>query len=379
MRFRRRQFLLLLGALVAANFATAAKAALPIELEVAVTQSAPLGAMQDWGKLLADMDLARLRLRGARHGEKPSITPSGDGAQKRYRVVAMLNHRDQLIFPGRAFGRGDIQRLREFLAALPERTEEQGVERGIFDLTRPQFEELYKDLAGVVEIKTKGAPLESSVAVLTREVKTPVQIDADSRSILAGANPIAVELKGLSTGTALAIALRPAGLAVVPMQRRGQPLVLHVVRLDPKKESWPPGWKTTETPRQLAPAMYRVTTIEINAYSLEQALQALEPHMGVPLVFDERILAARRIEPAKIQVKFPNRRTYVRRAVDTVLSQARLGGELRIDEAGKPFYWLTAWGPDNPREQFSPPSSQDQQGRAEGSEESSARTDAPLR
>jgi hypothetical protein len=122
--------------------------------------------------------------------------------------------------------------------------------------------------------------------------------------------------------------------------------------------------------------MYRVTTIEINAYSLEQALQALEPHMGVPLLFDERMLNARRIEPAKIQVKFPNRRTYVRRAVDTVLSQARLGGELRIDEAGKPFYWMTAWGPDNPREQFSSSSSQ---GPSERSEESSARTDAPPR
>jgi hypothetical protein len=372
----RSRSLTYLGAFLAAAFAATAHAVLPIELEVAVAQSAPLGAMQDWGKLLADMDFSRLRLRGARHGEKPSITSSGDGAQKRYRVVAMLNHRDQLVFPGRSFGRGDIQRLKEFLSALPEKTEEQGVERGIFDLTRPQFEDIYKDLAGVVEESTKGLPLQLAFAELTQSRKTPVQIDADVNSLLAGAKPIAIELKGFSAGTALAIALRPAGLAIVPIQPRGGPLALHVIRLDPKNESWPPGWKPTETPRELVPAMYRVTTIEINAYSLQQALQALEPHMGVPLVFDERIVAARRINPAKIQVKFPNRRTYIRRAVDTVLSQARLSGELRIDEAGKPFYWITAWGPDNPRERFSRPSSQ---GHSERSEESSARSEAPLR
>jgi hypothetical protein len=51
----------------------------------------------------------------------------------------------------------------------------------------------------------------------------------------------------------------------------------------------------------------------------------------------------------KIEVKFPNRKTYVRRAFDHVLSQGRLTGEFRVDEAGRPFYWITQLGPHIPK------------------------------
>jgi hypothetical protein len=95
----------------------------------------------------------------------------------------------------------------------------------------------------------------------------------------------------------------------------------------------------------MAPAMYRFTTIEISGYTLAKAIEALTPHMGVPLLFDQRIIAERSIDTAKIEVKFPNRRTYVRRAFDNVLSQGHLTGEFRVDEAGRPFYWITQPGP----------------------------------
>jgi len=93
--------------------------------------------------------------------------------------------------------------------------------------------------------------------------------------------------------------------------------------------------------------MYRFTTIEITGHPLRQAVDALAPHMGLPLYFDDRILAERGIDLAKVQVKHPNRRTYVRRALDHVLSQGHLVGEVRVDEAGRPFYWISQFGPDN--------------------------------
>jgi hypothetical protein len=39
----------------------------------------------------------------------------------------------------------------------------------------------------------------------------------------------------------------------------------------------------------------------------------------------------------------------VKRVVDFVLNKIRLSGELRVDEAGQPFYWATMIGPDSPR------------------------------
>jgi hypothetical protein len=35
--------------------------------------------------------------------------------------------------------------------------------------------------------------------------------------------------------------------------------------------------------------------------------------------------------------------------VDRLLSQARLASELRVDEGGNAFFWITQFGPQSPR------------------------------
>jgi hypothetical protein len=145
------------------------------------------------------------------------------------------------------------------------------------------------------------------------------------------------------------MALRSAGLALVPEQPSGKPFVVRIVRVAPNQFSWPVGWKSDKAPRQTAPAMYRTTTIEISKYTLEQALEALGPHMGVPLIVDDYSISRFNPDFIKTEVKFPKRKTYIRRAVDAILGQARVSGELRVDEAGQPFYWITKFGPDSPK------------------------------
>ena len=83
-------------------FASAiAQAALPIDIEVAAEAGSPFGAMQEWGKLLNEMDLARVRLRGANGGDEPSVTSTGEGESQRFKLVGILNRRDQLDLPWR--------------------------------------------------------------------------------------------------------------------------------------------------------------------------------------------------------------------------------------------------------------------------------------
>jgi len=328
--------------------ATACHAALPIDLEVAVAQAAPFGAMQEWGKRLNELGLAGVRLRGANAGDKPSITPSGTGPAQRFRVIGVLNNRDQLVLPGGAFGQGDMARLKQFFETLPAKEAERGIERGIFGLTQPQFEQLYDDLSLIVTSPTKGVPLPALLGSLSDKLTVPLQIDHDAQGPLERAKPLGVELKDMSLGTVLAIALRTAGLGLLPEQPPGKPFVLRVVRAADKQECWPIGWKPEQTPQQMAPAAHRFTTIEISGYSLAQAVAALTPHMGIPLLFDEHTIAERNIDLAKIQVRFPNRKTYVRRAFDNVLGQGHLTGQFRVDEAGRPFYWITQLGPPRP-------------------------------
>jgi hypothetical protein len=324
-----------------------AQAALPIDIEVAAEAGSPFGAMQEWGKLLNEMDLARVRLRGANGGDEPSVTPSGEGESQRFKLVGILNRRDQLELPGGKFGFGDRAKLKAYFESLPERAANQGVERGIFNLTKQQFEQVYDDLSAPVTTSTKGMTPEAIVTSLQEGLTIPLEIDAAARGALRAAKPLSGELQGMSTGSAIAIALRPAELTMLPEQKLGQPLQLRVVKAEAGVRGWPAGWRPAQTARELVPAMYRFTNIEIKGFTLDEALAALGPHMEVPLLFDERVLAVRGIDPAKIEVSFPRGKTYIRRAVDRVLSQARLAGELRIDEAEKPFYWITQFGPDN--------------------------------
>lgn len=338
-----------LAAIASLVAAACAQAALPIDLEVAVQQDAPLGAMQEWGRVLSEMDLARVRLRGANGNDQPAIETTGEGDGKRYSVIAILTRRNELVFPGGKFGSGNRAQLKQFLEELPERVEEAGIERGPFGLPADDFEALVADLSTPVGESTAGQRPEPMLVAIAQGIETELSVDVAARNALRAAPLVDAELKGLSSGTALAAVLRTANLAMAPIPSKTQPTLLHIVPASSKDPSWPVGWKPLDAPKRVAPAMYEFTTIEIDGYSLARALEALGPHMGAPLVFDQLTLQERKIDPSKSPVKFPAGKTYIRRAVDNILSQGRLAGELRVDEAGRPFYWITQFGQVSPR------------------------------
>jgi hypothetical protein len=329
--------------------AGAAGAAIPVELEVATDAGAPPGTMQEWGRVLAEMDLARLRLRGRGRADEPSLKITGEGASRRYLVLGIINRRGELLLPDGRFTQGDAAQLKKHFADLPEVVEEAAIERGRFGLTKPGFEALFQDFSAPAPSSTKGKPLAEVIAVASRGLKTPLEIDAAARAAINAAPPLDAELEGMSRGTALALAFRLAGLAMVPAEPRGQPVTLRVVPEGKNVQGWPAGWQPAKVGRVVAPAMYRFTVIEIEGYTLARALAALEPHMTVPLVFDQRVLTARKIDPATVNVKLPKGKIYIRRAVERILSQGRLSGELRVDEADRLFYWITQFGDDSPR------------------------------
>lgn len=65
------------------------------------------------------------------------------------------------------------------------------------------------------------------------------------------------------------------------------------------------------------------------------------PRMGVPVYWDHATLRAKKIDPAKIDVKLARQKTRLIRVADRLLFQARLRGELKVDEAGTVFYWIS--------------------------------------
>jgi len=74
---------------------------------------------------------------------------------------------------------------------------------------------------------------------------------------------------------------------------------------------------------------------------LADALEALKPRLELPLLMDHNSLIRFRIDPSKVQVAIPAGKTFYKKILDHLLSQAGMSAELRVDEADTPFLWIT--------------------------------------
>jgi hypothetical protein len=335
--------------------ASLADAAAPIELEIATEQGVQITAPQEWLQLLTSIGIDHVRIRGARSGDTPLADNRGSDQRPAYHVVGILTQRGQLRLPGGTFTRSDRGRIKDYFEQLgADGPESVTVPRGQFGLTEKEMQAALADLAQPIDFETRGQPLRTLLNRLQSKLAAKFDVDAQASRVLRNAKPIPVDVKGVASGSGLAIVLRNQGLVFRPAKRRGQPVVYQItageVALDERTvgktddmeiKNWPIGWEPQEAPGVVVPILSQFLNANIDGYSLEEALTALAARVKIPFVFDHAVLAARQIDPAKIQVRLPRTRTVYKRVIDRILSQAGLGSELRVDEAGAPFLWIT--------------------------------------
>jgi hypothetical protein len=319
-----------------------AAAALPIELEIAMQPGTPLAAPQEWAQLLGKMDLVSVRLRGIRASERPHLETTSRGNGTHYRLLGILNQRNELVLPERRFRIHDRHALEKHFQQLPAQAAYNAQPRGRFGLTEQQFRQVYTALSQPVGFSTLGKSAGEVLLRIEKGLSVPV-IGTDKLRLLDG-KPLQAELRDLSAGTALAFALRQAGWMLLPEQLPGQTLRLSVAPFDHRADPWPVGWKPAVSSRQSAPQLFELRNIEIEGFTLNQALTALGPALKLPVITDGWILEQHEIDPNTIQVSLPKKRTYLKSAVGKILSQARLAEEVRVDELEQPFLWVTRFG-----------------------------------
>lgn len=320
-----------------------------LEIEVATVPGLSPTAPQQWAQLLGKLDFSRIRLRSIRSGDVPNLAANDTPTGVHYRLLALLDRQNRLLLPGATFKRSDLQKLRSYLERLQaEGLENFGVERGRFDLTAGQLQTVLDDLSQIVPLSTSGQSASDILMQVAKQLHIPLVIDAQAQRILAHGRAVNMELQNKASGTALALLLREEGLAMTP-EKLGKQYQLRVAPIRSNRQSWPVGWKSSSPPRRLHPKLYKMMTIEIEGYTLSEALEALQPRLEVPYRLDRWILKQKLIDPHSIQVSLPRGKTYLKRAVDRLLSQARLASELRVDEKGHTFFWVTQFGKESPR------------------------------
>lgn len=330
----------LLTALACIACAAAAQAAGRAELVVVLQPRAAITASQAWVRALGEAGVENVRMREARAGDKVGIETGGTPQSPLYVVTGVLSG-DELLLPGARFRRDDAAGVARWLADLAERGPPgERPAKAAFGLSPKQFELVHADLSRPVTFSTKDVARDEVVARIARGLQLPVQPSPAQIEALK-ADKVAEELSGLTSGTALACVLRPAGYALVP-QAAGERPGHALLEMRPGMEIWPVGWPPEKDRKEVLPALFEFLNVNIQGVSVAEALNAIAGRLNVPYLLDHNALARHGIDPAKTPASLPAGRTFYSKALERVLFQAGLKSELRVDESGKPLLWVTS-------------------------------------
>jgi hypothetical protein len=335
-------------------FATAA--APPVSLEIVTDRGVQITAPQEWLQLLAGIGIEHVRVRGGHGGDEIKVTNRGTARAPSYHVVGILNSQNQLRLPGGTFSKADRVRLKDYFAELSaDGADAVTAPQLRFGLTEKELTAVLSDLSQPIDFETKGMTPQAFIDRLQTKLALKPSIDSGASEAMRTATPAVEELRGVAAGAAFAIMLRNNGMVMRPEKKRGQPVVYRVVAAGPdilrqrtlghmtgqEMQYWPIGWEPDKTPGELAPSLFLSRNAEVDGYSLEEALGAIGPLLKTPMFLDRAALKLYGIDPAKLQVKLAPTRTTYKRVIDRLISQAHLGSQVRVDEAGMPFLWIT--------------------------------------
>jgi hypothetical protein len=300
---------------------------------------------QDWAQALDNAGIKNVRLRSATDSDKIGIDVQGMADNPLYIVTGKVISRDELQLPGGRFKRTEARRLAQWLDDLAQNGPPDKRPKTVaFGLNAEQFDKVIADLAAPVDFSTKDLPLRDAVERIARKFSYPLRIEGNiDKSSSDG--KIEDELSELSCGTALACILRPAGYCLAP-QVDGQQIRYAVATARPDlKEFWPVGRLPEKNIQEILPGLYEFRNVNVQNVSAAAALDAIGKRLKTPVLYDRPALDKYKIDPAKAMVSFPRTRTNYSLALGKMLFSAGLKFEVRVDEAGTAFLWISTLKP----------------------------------
>lgn len=322
-----------------AGAAGQADAAGKVELVVLGEQQAN-AEFHEWIQTLNKAGAARVQIRSPQSQDKLGVEVQGTADRPVYVATGMLLPSGELMLPGARFRRSDVARLTQWIADVAENgPPDHRDAKTAFGLAAAQMEQVRTDLAQPVGFSTVDKTRSEVLQQIAAHLRFPLRADASAVRELAS-DKVVEELTELSCGTALACVLRPAGYCLAP-QRSGRDLSYSVTQARAGLDVWPVGFKPTAPAKDVLPALYEFLTVNIQGVSAARAMDAIGKRLKVPLLIDHNALARYGIDLEKVTVSAPQGRTTHSLVLQKILFQARLKPELRVDEAGKPFLWIT--------------------------------------
>jgi hypothetical protein len=311
-----------------------------VELELALDSAMVPTEARAWSEMLGQAGFSSVRIRSTRASDEPAIQTSGGSGSQSYRVTGILTAENQLLLPQGRFNLSDRGRIEQWLRKLRDNGEEGiTIKPAAFGLLPRELVTVHEALTVPVKFSTIGKQPRDAAKQIADGLTLKFISDGASQKALAGGEPIADELEGLSSGTALAAVLRPLGLVLAP-EKSESGIRLRIGDSRNIKEHWPVGWPPKGNPRETLPNLFKYLKIEIDKTPLAEAIAAIGGRLKTPVLIDHNSLARIQAD-LNTKVALPETNTYYLNALDRLLYQAKLKCELKIDEANKPLLWIT--------------------------------------
>lgn len=313
-----------------------------VEFELITEPGFPITGAQEWTRVFGQFPGTSMKLRSGRGTERGSAENLGSEDQPRYRVVGVLTRRNRLRLPNAPeYGPADKKRIQEWIDTLrQEGTIKERLSKVAFGLRNEELVAFHEQMAIPIDFATDGRRAGDVARQIVRELGVKVEVSTKARQAFARNEAVGDELRSLSRGTALAAVLRPLGAATAPKKVAGE---IKLVIADAREldEWWPIGWPPQQPPYKTAPTLFDYLEVEITDTPLKTALGAIQGRVKIPFLLDHNSLAREDIDPAASSVNFPKKRTMYKKIIDNTLFQALLRSELRTDDSGAPFLWIT--------------------------------------
>lgn len=314
-----------------------------IELQIISRAGGELGVQHELMQMLSEVGADRVTTKSTQGNARTNVVESDSNGTRHILVTGILDGRT-LKLPGGRYSLRDADRVKDYIQKLRDDGAEVTLaEKQAFGLTAPQLVSVFEEFGAKVQIETKGQPTNQVIQELAAGVRTEIEITRKARRML-DTTPVVEEYQGLSTGTAMAGMLRPLGLVLTPYREQGKAIRFRISASTEADEHWPVGWPIEEAPIKAEPKVFeRLDDVAIQNFSLQDTLNAIEERVGVPFLYDQNGIARAGIELSEVKVTLVRKRMLYFLVLEKVLAQSRprLSVEIRKDENGKSFLWIS--------------------------------------
>jgi hypothetical protein len=316
-----------------------------VSVELMMGDNAGALQAQDWSRVFEQLKVP-VRIRRGLPGDKQGVSEQIVGTLRFVKAIGTLERSGEISFGRRRYSRADAEKLGEWLREL-QAYGAQGSPKGqpLWGLSDTQFSELYEALAEPVENEIEGLSLTGAIALMRLPQRYPLRFSSAARQWLETEKSlpekVRQQFKEFAKGTALAIVLNNFGLGFRPERTPQGGIELVAEPLGESGEFWRAGWEPKDTRPQTAPRLFELVPVELEDVPLVDVLDAISARTGLPIRYDDYRIARYEIDLQYLKVSYPSRRTSWSIVLRGLTNPAKLSHELRIDERGEPFIWIS--------------------------------------